>query len=122
MTLREAIERFDRLYPNALEPAAKRGILSEFDGRLYSEVLVHYEGAPTVFSGYTEHTDPDTVLLAAYPYDDVYLRLLCAENDLICGDIERYNNAAALFNAAFDRYTDYINRTRRRKPGARIRY
>ena len=121
MTLREAIERFDRLYPNALEPAAKRRILSEFDGRLYSGVLAHYEGAPTVFSGYTEQTDPDTALLAAYPYDDVYLRVLCAENDLISGDIDRYNNSAVLFNDAYERYADYINRTRRRKPGARVR-
>ena len=121
MTLREAIERFDRLYPNALEPAAKRRFLSDLDGRLYSEILVHYEGAPTVFSGYTEQTDPDTALLAAYPYDDVYLRVLCAENDLISGDIDRYNNSAVLFNDAYERYADYINRTRRRKPGARVR-
>ena len=121
MTLREAVDRFDRLYPNALPSDEKRKIISDFDGRLYSGVLVHYEGAPTVFSGYTEHTDPDTVLLAGFPYDDIYIRLLCAENEAVNGDTERYNNAAALFNSLYAQYADHINRTRRRKPGARIR-
>ena len=122
MTLREAIDRFDHICPNALEYAVKRKLLSDFDGRLYSEVLVHYEGAPAVFSGYGEETDPDTALLAGYPYEDIYLRLLNAENDAINGDIERYNNAAALFNDLYAQLTAHINRTRRRKPGARIRF
>ena len=113
MTLREAIDSFDHICPNALDHAAKRRILSAFDGRLYSGVLVHYEGAPAVFSGYGETTDPDTPLLAEYPYDDLYIRLLCAENDAVNGDIERYNNAAALFNTAYTQYVDHINRTRR---------
>ena len=121
MTLREAIDRFDRVCPNALPYAEKRRILSEFDGRLYSTLLVHYEGAPTVFSGYPEGADPDTELLTGFPFDDIYIRLLRAENEAFNGDIERYNNAAALFNSAYAQYADHINRTRRRKPGARIR-
>ena len=122
MTLREAIDRFDLTYPNPLEIGVKRRILSEFDGRLYSELLVHYEGAPRVFSGYGEHTPPDTPLLAEYPFDDIYLKLLCAENDAVCGDIARYNNAAAAFNAAYNDYAAFINRTRRRKKNSRIRF
>ena len=122
MTLREAVDRFDRLYPNPLEIGAKRKILSDFDGRLYSEILVHYEGAPTVFCGYGESTPPDTPLLVEFPYDDLYLKLLCAENDAICGDITRYNNSAALFNAAYGQYIAWVNRTRRRKPGPAVRF
>ena len=120
MTLREAIDRFDKLYPNALDFASKRRLLSRFDGRLYSEILAHYEGAPAVFSGYDAHADPDTPLLAAYPYDDMYVKFLCAEVDAVNGDIERYNNDCLLLNAAYRQYTDYVNRTRRRKPGARV--
>ncbi len=122
MTLREAIDRFDLTYPNPLEIGVKRRILSEFDGRLYSELLVYYEGAPQVFSGYGETTPPDTPLLAEYPFDDIYLKLLCAENDVVCGDIARYNNAAAAFNAAYNDYASFINRTRRRKKNERVRF
>ena len=121
MTLREAIERFDLLYPNPLPLEAKRGMLSAFDGRLYAEVLSHYEGAPESFAGYDESTPPETPLLAEFPFDDVYLKLLCAENDAVCGDIARYNNAAALFNAAYERYVSHVGRTRRRRDGAAVR-
>ena len=122
MKLREAIDRFDLTYPNPLEIGVKRRILSEFDGRLYSELLVHYEGAPQVFSGYGEDTPPDTPLLVEYPFEDLYLKLLCAENDAVCGDIARYNNAAAAFNAAYNGYAAFINRTRRRKKNGHVRF
>lgn len=122
MTLREAIDRFDLLYPNPLDFASKRKLLSDFDGRLFSEVLVHYEGSPLIFVGYGEDADPDTELLAGFPFDDIYIKFLSAENDAVCGDVERYNNSAALLNAAYRQYTDFLNRTRRRKPGARVRF
>ena len=121
MTLQEAIERFDLLYPNPLPQEVKRGMLSAFDGRLYAEVLSHYEGAPASFTGYDENTPPETPLLVQFPFDDVYLKLLCAENDAVCGDIAHYNNAAALFNAAYERYVSHVNRTRRRRDGAAVR-
>lgn len=120
MTLQEAIDRFDQLYPNAMAQHVKRRILSDFDGRLYTEVLSLYEGAPAAFSGYGEDAAPHTPLLAGYPYDDIYVLLLCAENDAVNGDIERYNNASLLLNAAYERYVNYLNRTRRRKQSARI--
>ena len=131
MTLREAIDRFDLTYPNPLEIGVKRRILSEFDGRLYSELLIHYEGAPQVFSGYGEDTPPDTPLLVEYPFEDLYLKLLCAENDAVCGDIARYkeaealaccNDVAAAFNAAYNDYAAFINRTRRRKKNGHVRF
>ena len=120
MTLREAIDRFDLLYPNAVPFAEKRAILSAFDGRLYAEVLSCYEGAPGAFAGYDEHTPQDTALLIGYPYDDIYMKLLTAENDALCGDIDRYNNAASLLNNAYGQYVDHLNRTRRRRGGVRV--
>ena len=121
MTLKEAIDRFDRLYPNALDYDAKRKMLSDFDGRLFSEVLVHYQGMPLIFIGYGPDADPDTELLAEFPFDDLYIKLLCAENDAVNGDTARYNNDAALFNASYAHYADYVTRTYARKPGARVR-
>ncbi len=121
MTLKEAVARFDALYPNALDIGYKRRLISGFDGRVYSEVLVHFEGAPQFFAGYGENADPDTQLLVEFPFDDIYIKLLCAENDAVGGDTLRYANSAALFNAAWEQYVNYINRTRRRKKGARLR-
>ena len=111
MTVREAVGRFDLLYPNAMPYAEKLRVLSALDGKLYTELLSRLSGAPAPFAGYTADTPADTALLAPFPYDDIYLKALCAENDAINGDIARYNNAAALFNAAWERLASYLNRT-----------
>ena len=121
MTLKEAIDRFDLLYPNAVPFAEKRAILSAFDGRLYAEVLSCYDGAPETFAGYGEYTPEDTALLIGAPYDDIYIKVLTAENDALCGDIDRYNNAVSLLNTAYEQYVGHLNRTRRRRGGARVK-
>lgn len=120
MTLKEAIDRFDLLYPNAIPFGEKRAILSAFDGRLYAETLSLYEGAPGAFAGYGPAASPDTALLVGYPYDDIYLKLLAAENDALCGDIDRYNNSSAILNSAYEQYVGYLNRSRRRRAGPRV--
>ncbi len=121
MRLNEAIERFDLLYPNAMPHAAKLKLLSDLDGRLYTEVLSRYEGAPGAFEGYTPETPAETPLLIPFPFDDIYLKALCAENDAVNGDVARYNNAALLLNAAWEQYVNYVNRTRRRLHPVRLR-
>ncbi len=122
MTVREAIDRFDLLYPNAMPYTAKLKLLSDLDGRLYTEVLSNYENAPAAFTGYTESTPSDTALLIRFPYDDIYIKALCAENDAVNGDIARYNNAAAAFNAAWEQYVNHVNRTRGRKQTLRLHF
>ena len=122
MTLDEAIGRFDALYPNAMDYAAKRDALSAFDGRLYAEILQQFQGAPEGFAGYTASTPGSVRLLADFPFDDIYVKYLFAHYAAVSGDTARYNNAAALFNAACEQYVNYLNRTRKRKSGgARLR-
>ncbi len=119
MTLQEAIERFDLLYPNAMPLSAKRDALSAFDGKLFSQVLAQYRDAPERFDGYTETTPGNVRLLAQFPFDDLYIKLLCAEYAAVSGDTARYNNASALFNESYENYVNYLNRTRARKGEAR---
>jgi len=121
MTLKEAIERFDLLYPNALDITEKRRIISELDGRISLEIFSNYEGQETPFGGYSESTPGDTALLAAFPFEDIYIKALCTENDAVSGDISRYNNSAELFNTAWEQYAAYYNRTHRHKKTA-LRY
>lgn len=115
MTLKEAIERFDLLYPNALDITSKRKIISDLDGRIAIEILSNYEDGGKGFCGYTENTPGDTRLLADFPFDDIYIKALCAENDAVSGDINRYNNSAELFNSAWEQYAAYYNRVHRHK-------
>lgn len=117
MTLREAIERFDVLYPNILDYSAKRKVISDLDGKIYLEIHSNYENCCSGFGGYTENTPGDTLLIALFPFDDIYIKALCAENDAVTGDINRYNNSAALFNAAWEQYAAYYNRVHSHKNG-----
>ena len=121
MTLEEAIGRFDVLYPNAMDHRAKREALSSFDGRLYAGLLTQFEGAPETFEGYDGSAPGTAELLVKFPFDDIYIKYLFAHYAAVCGDTARYNNAASLFNAAYEQYARYLNRTRKRAaPGCAL--
>ena len=101
MKIKEAIARFDTLYPNAFSHEEKIRWLSELDGKIFTEIISLYENAPDMFTGYTSSTNDNTELLVSFPDDDIYIKFMCLKNDLINSDIKRYNNSGLLFNSAF---------------------
>lgn len=66
-----------------------------------------------LFSGYTEETDPDTVLIVPAPWDALYLYWLEAQIDYCNGEMDRYNNAAGRFTLAQQEFIDHYHRTHR---------
>lgn len=121
MTADTAVERFDALFPNALPYGEKLNMLSVLDGRIYKEILSRYEDAPQEFIGYAEGIPGSTVLLVHYPYDEIYIKYLAAETDLINGDTVRYANSSAVFNNLYEEYAAACNRTRRMAKNTKIR-
>lgn len=114
MTADEAILKYDLLYPNALAYEHKLALLARLDKRVYEDVFSKYEGC----GGYSprgcgQGFSGDTALLIRSPYDDLYIKFLAAETDLLNCDIARYNNSAAVFNAAFNAFRNAYNRTHR---------
>lgn len=119
MTVKDAIDRFDVLYPNAMGLPEKLALLSGLDGRVDREILSLYGADDPDFAGYGPADYPDAALRIGFPFEDLYIKYLSAENDLINGDALRYANSAAVFNAAYAEYAAYMNRTRRyQKKGA----
>ena len=112
MTLGETVRRFDLLYPNAMELPLKTDLISFLEGRLNREILALYGEDEPAFTGYSAAADADRTLLIPFPFDDIYLKFLAAENDLVNGDTARYLNSAAVFNSAWDMLAAYYNRTR----------
>ncbi len=121
MTLGETVRRFDLLYPNAMELPLKVALVSRLEGRLNAELLPLYGEADPDFTGYEAAADENRPLLIPFPFDDIYIKFLAAENDLINGDTARYNNSAAVFNAAWDMLAAYYNRTRAPRAAPRLR-
>lgn len=110
MTLSEAIERVDLLRPNTASRFEKIRWLNELDGKIAAEIIATHEGGED-FDGYDENTDPDTELLAAFPYDDIYCKYLFAQIDLSRRETENYNNSVAIFNGAYEAFANWYNRT-----------
>ena len=106
MTIDQAIHTVDELKPNQIERARKIDWLSQLDRKIYRELICTHERkcpgeAPRCFHGYTQDTDPDTVLLAPPPYDEMYRYYLEMHIDLVNLEYEKYNNSAVLHAAAW---------------------
>ena len=62
-----------------------------------------------------------TELLVSTPHDDIYIRWLEAQIDYANGEYGKYQNAMAMFNAAYSNYERYYNRNHMPK-GTKFKY
>ena len=114
MTIREAIETTDKLLPNQYTEAEKIRWLSQLDGLVHREIVLSHRGVTPgteAFRGYKEDDDYDTELLVPYPYDEVYRWWLETKIDESNGETVKANIAGQKYNAAYQTYQDYYNRT-----------
>lgn len=122
MTIMEAINRIDAVKPNSYPQGEKIRWLNTLDSMVKSKVIDTHEGAEAVkFEGYTEDTNPSTNLLVPAPYDEMYLFWLESKIDYWNGETGRYNNSISMFNASFEEYEKYYNRTHMPK-GKKFRF
>ena len=98
MTIETCISMVDAIEPNGYSEAVKHRILGEVEGRL--RVELHGE-APG---------ESDGVLTVPHPYDQLYRFYLLAMIFHMNGDRDRYENAAALYNAAYLNYGKWLKR------------
>ena len=112
MTIREALEKVDKLKPNQFEDAEKVRWLNDLDAMIKADIIDTHEGAELVtFDGYDEDTDADTELLVPSPYSDIYLHYLFAQIDFNNAEYTRYNNAISMFNSKYIDFAAHYNRT-----------
>lgn len=115
MTIQEAINRVDLFKPNGFSTEQKVAWLSDLDGMVYKELVCTHERAPGMedltFDGYDASTSMATELLVPAPYSDVYQHYLSSMIDLGNGELVKYNNDKALYNNAYQTYSDYYTRT-----------
>lgn len=111
MKVREAIDRIDSLKHNTYTNGEKLDWLNRLDGMIKREIIDTHEGGEFVpFDGYTEK-DMNKDLLIGTPYDEMYIRWLEAQIDYYNGEIARYNNSMMMYQAAYDSYMRYYNRS-----------
>ena len=113
MRLQQAMDRVDEMRPNMQSRELKIAWLSELDGLIHKEIILKHEHTTEqeTFSGYTEDTDPDTDLLAPWPYDEMYTYWLMARIDELNQETDKYNADRAKFENAYGEMQDWWNRT-----------
>ena len=97
MTLQQALDAFDRAFPNDFDRAERIRWLSELDGRVWDQILRHRNPALPM-PVYDTQTPGDTELAIPQPYTGLYLLYSRMQADLAYGEVARYNNSARLFN------------------------
>ena len=96
MTAGQVLAQVDDLLPNSYPGEQKRRWLRQAEGFVLEEVVrVHEGGQGAVLPG--ELTDA-AELLAPAPYDGLYRHYVEAQIHYANGELERYNNAMALWN------------------------
>lgn len=122
MTIIEAINRADAVRHNALAQGEKVRALSELDGRIKLEIIDTHEGGEgIVYTGYGEGTPLQTVLIVPEPWSDLYIKWLETKINYAEAEYDGYNNALAAFNAAWEAFAKWYNRTHMPKT-ARFKY
>ena len=123
MTIQAAIDQADELRPNTLDINMKLRWLSNLDGQICAELLATHEGWQGNFSGYTAQTSKTgTHLVIPFPYDELYPRFLAMRIDLEHGELERYNNDAAIFNRLWQATAAHYCRTHTPLGAKRLRF
>ena len=95
--------------PNRFSDELKSKWLSDLDGQLYDELLSRFEPCPAPPESYEDQAQE---LLIPEPYgQDLYCFYLQSCMDRENGETGRYNQSAALYNAALSAYTAHCLRS-----------
>lgn len=114
MTIREAIDKVDSLKPNQYHTEDKLRWLSDLDMNIFRDIILTHEHPKCLkpFMGYASE-DLDHSLIAPAPYEELYIAYLKMKIDEENGETQRYNNSATMFNAYYENYAKWINKTLR---------
>lgn len=112
MTITGILDRVDDLKPNQLSQERKIEWLSELDAKFFGDIVQTHErdaASPEIFMPYSEAAG-NTVLLIPDPYSEVYEYYLYMKMDLANGELTKYQNSKALYEAAWNAYARKYHR------------
>ena len=112
MLAKEILAQCDAIRPNAMTSEEKLRLLWQFDV-LMQRQLAHL----CVFDAPEETYTQESTLLLEDARSDIYVKYLLSQIDFFNGETGRYNASAVLFNTAYGRFLDEMNRTHPAKRG-----
>ena len=119
MKAQDVFDAIDQLKPNDFNRSEKRGWLKQLEQMILREIIIPHGG--TVEDVELKDFDDETDLLAPPPYDNIYALWLEAQIDRQYSEIAKYNNSITAFNAAYQTFSNWYNRTHM-MPGKAVKY
>jgi len=116
MTIQGVLDNTDVLAPSKYGDEEKLRWISAIEKRIIDDVVNQFEGKDDYenWSEYTLETDLNTELIVKPPYDELYSLYVVSQIDFYNGEIGKYNNSSALFNAMYNDFKNSYNRTHKR--------
>ena len=112
MTLNDAITRYKEMRTSTkLSQEQMIDAISRLDKLVNINIYATHEGGERDFSGYDPDGDLSLELLVPSPYDDMYIDWLDCQGELLARDYKRYNSAATVYDAKFQKFSADYNRT-----------
>lgn len=96
------------------------GWLNEIEGQVLDQVVNRAQGYDIEFKPFTEE-DMERELAVPDRFQDVYINCIRAKVDIANQETERYNNDAAMFDAAWKEYAAWHIRNNLPKPARKFR-
>ncbi len=115
MTVREAVDKADLLYPNVFSFSEKADWLRELDMKVTAELFSRFADSGDIKCCEKDRYTPDTKLLIEGPYENLYILFIVMKTDILNSDTVRYENSSALFNNEYLAFSNHYNRTHRVK-------
>lgn len=113
MTVLKALEIFNKETENEISDELKKQWLSELDVKIAGEINNGRNNlSQTAFSPENELT---TELTAVEEFSEIYISYLRMKMNYMLGEIERYNNSAAIFNRLYYEMSNFVSRNYQKK-------
>ncbi len=108
MTVLKALEIFNNETENEISDELKKQWLSELDLKIASEI----NNGRTSLSkkAYLPENALTTELTAVKEFSEIYISYLRTKTYYMLGEIERYNNSAAIFNRLYYEMANFVSR------------
>ena len=92
MTVKEVLDKLNRMKPNTVDNKDKYDWLNELDGIIHERIYSRAADYTEVFTPYEYDVDNDRETLIPIPYTEIYLHFLSAKIDADNGEFISYNN------------------------------
>lgn len=108
MTALKALEIFNNETENDISEEMKKQWISELDIKIASEINNGRKGLS--IKAFLPDDILATELTAVEAFSEIYVSYLRMKMNYMLGEIERYNNSAAIFNRLFYEMSNFVSR------------